>query len=112
MADYKMRWGHYDAYDIVHFLLKYRYTENWERELNENYSPLCCAGKINDLLNLYSKNTGSHYEQIYGHQYLLPYIRETVLEILILICVDVQHIIKRYLTDVKRNGVGNYDLTR
>lgn len=29
-----------DNRNLVHFLLKYRYTVNWDREVNENYFPL------------------------------------------------------------------------
>ena len=34
-------WGRIEKQrDLVHFLLKYKYTDNWEREVRENYIPL------------------------------------------------------------------------
>ena len=29
-----------DVKNLVHFLIKYRYVENWEREVEENYLPV------------------------------------------------------------------------
>ena len=72
---------------LIHFLFKYRYVENWEREVNENYLPLSqdkldyyvsdylgyrYLKKFNTHLNFYSKawrkdlklNSGDNY----GHK--------------------------------------------
>jgi len=32
--------GKVDVKNLVHFLIKYRYVENWDRELRENYLPI------------------------------------------------------------------------
>ena len=41
LEDFEARWGSIDGNkNLVHFLLKYRYTINWERECNENYFPI------------------------------------------------------------------------
>lgn len=41
LMDYEMRWGSIeDNKNLIHFLLKYRWTANWEREVAENYFPL------------------------------------------------------------------------
>ena len=38
--DFVKKWGQIDnGYTAVHFLLKYFYNENWNREVNENYIP-------------------------------------------------------------------------
>ena len=59
-----------DNYNLIHFLLKYRYTENWNREVHENYLPLAVediAGKID-----------THYELIYFDHYILPFLANIV----------------------------------
>ena len=41
LADFEQRWGSIEnRRNLAHFLLKYRYTDNWERELDENYLPI------------------------------------------------------------------------
>ncbi len=38
VADYEAIWGSVDnRLDAAHFMLKYRYTDNWDHELNERY---------------------------------------------------------------------------
>ena len=50
---------------LVHFLLKYKYTQNWEREVHENYFPLCTE----ELL----KRIPDHYRLVYKDVFTLPY---------------------------------------
>ena len=46
LKQFEKRWGCVnDKNKLSHFLLKYRYQENWERELNENYYA-CSYGDI------------------------------------------------------------------
>lgn len=41
MDDFERIWGTIaHVNDAIHFLLKYKYTENWEREVAENYIPI------------------------------------------------------------------------
>jgi len=42
LKSFEERWGIIDDNyrTFVHFLLKYRYIDNWEREVNENYLPV------------------------------------------------------------------------
>ena len=54
--------------DVTHFLLKYKYTENWEREVQENYFSY---ETINIIPELYNK-----YKIIYDKFYCLPYLYE------------------------------------
>lgn len=49
--------------NFLHFLMKYMYTENWDRECQENYFPDIWLDKI-------KKN----YESIYEGFYQLPYL--------------------------------------
>lgn len=41
--------GRVDVKRLIHFLIKYRYVENWDREVNENYLPVT-QDKLQKLL--------------------------------------------------------------
>lgn len=56
--------------NMLHFLMKYRYEENWNRELRENYFPIT----LEHLLNLIP----DHYEIIYFNHYILPFTKEKI----------------------------------
>ncbi len=44
LLDFENHWGPIrNTVDMIHFLLKYKYTENWEREVAENYMPMTPA---------------------------------------------------------------------
>ena len=70
--------------NLIHYLLKYRYTENWDRELNENYLPI----SKEKLLSLIPKN----YEVIFYEHYALPFLKEKVREDFGIILKDKTHI--------------------
>ncbi len=59
---------------LVHFLLKYRYLENWSREVNENYFPF----DYDHLLKFFWKYF--KMKPIYSKRYILPFIKENVKE--------------------------------
>lgn len=59
-------------YNFIHFLLKYKYTENWQREVNENYLPLTLKGFLGQFSNDYILEYHDHYT--------LPYLRKTVMK--------------------------------
>lgn len=41
LKDFEARWGSlYNNKQLIHFLLKYRWKVNWDREVNENYFPI------------------------------------------------------------------------
>lgn len=66
LHDFENHWGPInDTVSMIHFLLKYKYTENWERELHENYLPLAPAA-----LGKHFKD----YETVYERFDALPYI--------------------------------------
>lgn len=60
----------YDNYNLIHFLMKYRYTENWEREVEENYLPLSTE-KIASCIS-------ADYELVYFDHYILPFLANVV----------------------------------
>ena len=57
---------------FVHFLLKYRYTDNWDRELNENYLPVS--------LETVKKKISSSYKIVFEEDFVVPFIKEKILE--------------------------------
>jgi hypothetical protein len=57
---------------FVHFLLKYRYIDNWQRELNENYLPVS--------LETVKKKIPSSYKIIFEEDFIVPFIKEKVME--------------------------------
>lgn len=72
--DYDELWGNsMKKGGMVHFLLKYKYIENWERELAENY--FACT--LDEILNKVFKNNKYHIE--YLKSFTLPYFYDWVL---------------------------------
>ncbi len=42
ISEFESEWGKISNISrLIHFLLKYRWTQNWNRELKENYLPIC-----------------------------------------------------------------------
>ncbi len=67
LKDYEAVWGPLQSRkDLVHYLLKYKYTENWEREVNENYLGLSAEGLM--------KLIPEEYEVTWCDRFTLPYI--------------------------------------
>lgn len=58
--------------DIIHYLLKYRYVSNWDREMRENYLPLLTE---EILLKI-----PSNYRVKYYEHYTLPYLKDQVMK--------------------------------
>ena len=72
LAEYESIWGSVaQRKNFIHSLLKYRYTENWDREVRENYIPL----PAERLLAMVPED----YEILYSEHYILPYIRQHIL---------------------------------
>jgi SAM-dependent methyltransferase len=71
---FEQKWGKMeDSYrTFIHFLLKYKYTKNWERENNENYVPI----SLETLL----KKIPSNYSIKYKRSYLLDILKDKVKE--------------------------------
>lgn len=66
-------WGDiHNKKNLVHFLLKYRYKQNWNREVKENY----LGYNTDDIIKL----VGNEYEVIYRKDYILPFLYNRVKE--------------------------------
>ena len=74
LTEYESIWGSVrENRNLVHYLLKYRYIENWAREVRENYFPL-------SLERLLSKIPTDKYEIVYFENYILPFTANKVKE--------------------------------
>lgn len=74
LSDYESIWGSVrENRNLVHYLLKYRFVENWDREVRENYFPL-------SLERLLNKIPLDKYEIVYFENYILPYTANKVKE--------------------------------
>jgi SAM-dependent methyltransferase len=74
LKSFEDKWGPIDNNyrTFVHYLLKYRFTDNWDREVKENYLPV-------SLETLYKK-IPSTYKIIYESNFILPYLQQKVEE--------------------------------
>lgn len=70
--------------NLIHFLLKYRYVQNWDREVRENYFPIC-------IENLLYKIDFTKYNIIYFEHYILPFTKAKVQEDFGITLVDNTH---------------------
>jgi ribosomal protein L11 methylase PrmA len=72
LNSFEEKWGTIsDNYKtFMHYLLKYRFTDNWEREVNENYLPV-------SLETLKSKIPSS-YKIVMENDFLLPFLKQQV----------------------------------
>lgn len=72
LNDYEDTWGSTkNNRNLIHYLMKYRYTENWIREVKENYFPICTE----DLLKMIPADK---YEVIYFNHYVLPFTYQRI----------------------------------
>lgn len=71
---FEQKWGPMEnSYrTFIHFLLKYKYTKNWNRENNENYVPIS--------LETLFKKIPSNYTIEYQKSYLLDILKDKVKE--------------------------------
>ncbi len=54
LADFEAVWGEVRTQRLlVHFLLKYKYTQNWDREVHENYFPISAEELVKRIPNSY-----------------------------------------------------------
>jgi len=74
LKDFEDEWGsiNNDFRTLLHWLLKYRYKENWERELKENYLPLT----IETLKSKIPSDWGIIYEDYYILNFLKQQIKK------------------------------------
>lgn len=66
LRSFEAVWGKIsNQYDLIHYLLKYKYTENWEREVRENYVPV--------TVEEFMAKIPEEYEITYLDHFVLPY---------------------------------------
>lgn len=69
LLSYESIWGKIDNYiSLMHFLLKYKYVENWNREVKENYFPIT----VEDFKSIIPNN----YRIVYENHFQLPHHKE------------------------------------
>jgi ribosomal protein L11 methylase PrmA len=56
--------------NLLQFFLTYRYKENWDREVRENYFPHTIEQFLNKIPD--------HYQVVYFEHYTLPFVRDQV----------------------------------
>jgi hypothetical protein len=85
LREFEAEWGVLDAnWSLVHFLLKYRYTTNWAREVKENYLPVT----FETLLAM----APADYDPHYVDHFILPFIRQEARKDLGIDIVDNTHV--------------------
>lgn len=71
LHEYENIWGPVNIrFNLIHYLLKYSYTENWEREVRENYLPITVEALLEKI--------PSNYEIVYKEHYVLPYVKHQI----------------------------------
>jgi hypothetical protein len=72
LNDFEAQWGSIEYLpNLIHWLLKYRYKTNWQREVRENYLPIT-------IEDLYRKINFDKYKMVYQEHYTLPFLKEVV----------------------------------
>jgi hypothetical protein len=72
LDSFEKKWGTInDSYrTFVHYLMKYRFTDNWDREVNENYLPVS--------LETVKSKIPSDYNIVYEKDFLLQFLKDQV----------------------------------
>lgn len=71
VADFTEFWGYpVTLKRYIHYLLKYRYVDNWKREVRENYLPI----DLEPFIHLVSQN----YEVKHLDHYTLPFLKTQI----------------------------------
>jgi len=69
LRDFETHWGRInDNKNFIHYLLKYRWTLNWEREVRENYLPIY----LEDLLDKFN----TKYNISYLERFRVPFLEK------------------------------------
>lgn len=72
--DFVKNWGSIELQSsLLHFLMKYRYLENWNREVRENYFPITVE-------KILSKIPTDLYKIKYFEHYMLPFNKQKIWE--------------------------------
>jgi SAM-dependent methyltransferase len=85
LAQWEAKWGAIiENWSLVHFLLTYRYTANWEREFRENYLPKATEEFLAGI--------PEKFFPIFKEQFTLPFLRRRVKEDFGIALSDTTHI--------------------
>lgn len=73
LHQFEREWGRItENKNLIHYLLKYRYAENWEREVRENYLPITKERMLSII--------PADYEILFHEHYTLPFLKNRVKE--------------------------------
>jgi len=73
LFDFEQVWGSIENNkNLIHYFLKYRYTENWDREVRENYLPMSREEML--------ANLPDGYEITFHEHFILPFLKTKVQE--------------------------------
>jgi hypothetical protein len=73
LKEWEEQWGSLsENWSLVHFLLKYRFQDNWETEFKENYLSYNVEKLLADI--------PYEYEPIFMEHYTLPFVRNEVMK--------------------------------
>lgn len=76
LKDFEEIWGSIDEYEnAMHFLLKYRYKDNWQREVQENYFPIEVES-VRDMKSI--RQNIFNYKEILFEHFSVPFIRKQI----------------------------------
>lgn len=72
LDSFESKWGSINTNyrTLIHYLLKYKYTENWEREVNENYLPVS--------LETIKSKIPSNYKLVFEEDFILPHLKDQI----------------------------------
>jgi len=73
LDEWEAQWGSIEEnWSLTHLLLTYRYTENWKRELKENYLPVNYETFLSSI--------PAQFFPVFKEHYTLPFLRRRVKE--------------------------------
>ena len=73
LYDFETFWGSIENNkNLMHYLLKYRYTENWDREVKEDYMPVTREQLLSAIPD--------EYEISFHEHFILPFLKNKVYE--------------------------------
>ena len=85
IKEFEERWGSLkENKNFVHFILKCRWLQNWDRELNENYLSYNCDEFLSKMVSKFNID--------YFERFRVPYLEKTILEEFKLKLADFTHI--------------------
>lgn len=84
LAEFQSIWGNIsNNKNLVHFLMKYKWVENWAREVRENYFPIT----IEEFLSKVPNN----YVIDYFYEFIMPQTQQGILKDFNILLKDTTH---------------------